>query len=149
MVDLRYCRPPIQTRSWSPCLASSFSSARVADKPTDHGFRNDLWTAGRLADLIRRPWGVRYPRTTSENGWQSADNPKLHHHFLDVRWAMAVVVRRCMKLVRSAGHNSVTSLSSDTTRTLWDATDIIRGTVVALGFQKHFCSSDLSPFASL
>lgn len=32
----------------------------LADKPTDHGFRTDLWTARRVADLIRRRFGVSY-----------------------------------------------------------------------------------------
>jgi transposase len=32
----------------------------VADKPTAHGFRTDLWTARRVADLIRRRFGVEY-----------------------------------------------------------------------------------------
>jgi transposase len=32
----------------------------IAEKPTAHGFRTDLWTARRVADLIRRRFGVRY-----------------------------------------------------------------------------------------
>src|SRR5215213_1041778 len=32
----------------------------LAEKPTAHGFRTDLWTARRVADLIRRRFGVRY-----------------------------------------------------------------------------------------
>ena len=32
----------------------------LADKPTEHGFRTDLWTAGRVAELIRRRFGVEY-----------------------------------------------------------------------------------------
>lgn len=32
----------------------------VAEKPTAHGFRTDLWTARRVADLIRRRFGVQY-----------------------------------------------------------------------------------------
>jgi transposase len=30
----------------------------LADKPTDHGFRTDLWTARRVAELIRRRFDV-------------------------------------------------------------------------------------------
>lgn len=32
----------------------------LADKPTDHGFRTDLWTARRVAELIRRRFEVSY-----------------------------------------------------------------------------------------
>ena len=32
----------------------------LADKPTAHGFRTDLWTARRVAELIRRRFGVHY-----------------------------------------------------------------------------------------
>ena len=32
----------------------------LADKPTAHGFRTDLWTARRVADLIHRRFGVAY-----------------------------------------------------------------------------------------
>jgi len=32
----------------------------LAEKPTAHGFRTDLWTARRVADLIRRRFGVAY-----------------------------------------------------------------------------------------
>lgn len=32
----------------------------LADKPTAHGFRTDLWTARRVADLIRRRFGVDF-----------------------------------------------------------------------------------------
>jgi transposase len=32
----------------------------LADKPTAHGFRTDLWTARRVADLIRRRFGVEF-----------------------------------------------------------------------------------------
>lgn len=32
----------------------------LTDKPTDHGFRTDLWTARRVAELIRRRFGVAY-----------------------------------------------------------------------------------------
>jgi len=32
----------------------------LADRPTAHGFRTDLWTARRVADLIRRRFGVEY-----------------------------------------------------------------------------------------
>jgi transposase len=32
----------------------------LAGKPTAHGFRTDLWTARRVADLIRRRFGVQY-----------------------------------------------------------------------------------------
>ena len=32
----------------------------LADKPTAHGFRTDLWTAARVAELIRRRFGVRF-----------------------------------------------------------------------------------------
>jgi transposase len=34
--------------------------AWLAQKPTAHGFRTDLWTARRVADLIRRRFGVPY-----------------------------------------------------------------------------------------
>ena len=32
----------------------------LVDRPTAHGFRTDLWTARRVADLIRRRMGVEY-----------------------------------------------------------------------------------------
>ena len=32
----------------------------LADKPTTHGFRTDLWTARRVADLIRRRFAVSF-----------------------------------------------------------------------------------------
>ena len=32
----------------------------LADKPTAHGFPTDLWTARRVADLIRRRFGVAF-----------------------------------------------------------------------------------------
>jgi transposase len=32
----------------------------LAEKPTAHGFRADLWTARRVAELIRRRFGVRF-----------------------------------------------------------------------------------------
>lgn len=32
----------------------------LADKPTAHGFSTDLWTARRVAELIRRRFGVEY-----------------------------------------------------------------------------------------
>jgi transposase len=32
----------------------------LADRPTAHGFRTDLWTARRVADLIRRRLGVAF-----------------------------------------------------------------------------------------
>jgi transposase len=32
--------------------------AWLAQKPTDHGFRTDLWTARRVAELIRRRFGI-------------------------------------------------------------------------------------------
>lgn len=32
----------------------------LVDKPTDHGFRTDLWTARRVAELIRRRLAVSY-----------------------------------------------------------------------------------------
>jgi transposase len=32
----------------------------LTDKPTEHGFRTDLWTAGRVATLIERRFGVRF-----------------------------------------------------------------------------------------
>lgn len=32
----------------------------LADKPTAHGFRTDLWTARRVAELIRRRFGVSF-----------------------------------------------------------------------------------------
>jgi transposase len=32
----------------------------LAEKPTAHGFRTDLWTARRVADLIHRRLGVRF-----------------------------------------------------------------------------------------
>jgi len=30
------------------------------DDPTDHGFATELWTAGRLAQLVEQEWGVRF-----------------------------------------------------------------------------------------
>lgn len=32
----------------------------LADKPSDHGFPTDLWTARRVADLIRTRFGVAF-----------------------------------------------------------------------------------------
>lgn len=32
----------------------------LADPPTKHGFRTDLWTARRVAELIRRRFGVAF-----------------------------------------------------------------------------------------
>src|SRR5687767_9127658 len=32
----------------------------LAEKPTAHGFRTDLWTARRVAELIRQRFGVAY-----------------------------------------------------------------------------------------
>jgi transposase len=32
----------------------------LAQKPTAHGFRTDLWTASRVAELIRRKFGVEF-----------------------------------------------------------------------------------------
>lgn len=32
----------------------------LADRPTAHGFQTDLWTARRVAELIRRHFGVAY-----------------------------------------------------------------------------------------
>ena len=32
----------------------------LKEKPTSHGFRTDLWTARRVADLIRQRFGVDY-----------------------------------------------------------------------------------------
>lgn len=32
----------------------------LADKPTAHGFRTDLWTARRVAELIRKRFGVTF-----------------------------------------------------------------------------------------
>src|SRR5437764_6702684 len=32
----------------------------LADRPTAHGFRTDLWTARRVSDLIRRRFGVAF-----------------------------------------------------------------------------------------
>lgn len=32
----------------------------LAEKPTAHGFRSDLWTARRVAELIRRKFGVAF-----------------------------------------------------------------------------------------
>src|SRR4051812_31986270 len=32
----------------------------LAEKPTAHGFRTDLWTARRVAHLIRERFGVRF-----------------------------------------------------------------------------------------
>jgi transposase len=47
-----------------PSLLTPAQEARVlgwlADKPTAHGFRTDLWTARRVAELIRRQFGVAY-----------------------------------------------------------------------------------------
>lgn len=34
--------------------------AWLAQKPTAHGFRTDLWTARRVAELIRRNFGVAF-----------------------------------------------------------------------------------------
>lgn len=32
----------------------------LTEKPTQHGFNTDLWTAGRVAHLIREKFGVEY-----------------------------------------------------------------------------------------
>jgi transposase len=32
----------------------------LSQKPTDHGFRTDLWSARRIVDLIRRKFGVAF-----------------------------------------------------------------------------------------
>ena len=32
----------------------------LADKPTDHGFATELWTAGRLALLMEEEWGISF-----------------------------------------------------------------------------------------
>jgi transposase len=32
----------------------------LAQKPTSHGFSTDLWTARRVADLIRRKFGIEF-----------------------------------------------------------------------------------------
>lgn len=32
----------------------------LAQKPTDHGFRTDLWSARRIVELIRRRFGVAF-----------------------------------------------------------------------------------------
>lgn len=32
----------------------------LSEKPTRHGFQTDLWTAGRVAHLIRKKFGVAY-----------------------------------------------------------------------------------------
>src|SRR5437870_5621156 len=32
----------------------------LAHSPSEHGFSTDLWTAARLAQLIREEWGVTY-----------------------------------------------------------------------------------------
>lgn len=32
----------------------------LSQKPTDHGFRTDLWSARRIVDLIRRMFGVAF-----------------------------------------------------------------------------------------
>lgn len=36
--------------------------AWLQDNPTDHGFPNELWTAHRLGELVRRRWGVTFHR---------------------------------------------------------------------------------------
>ncbi len=32
----------------------------LADKPTEHGFATELWTAERLAQLIEQEWGIHF-----------------------------------------------------------------------------------------
>lgn len=32
----------------------------LLDGPTAHGYANELWTTKRVADVIRRKWGVKY-----------------------------------------------------------------------------------------
>jgi transposase len=32
----------------------------LADKPTEHGFATELWTAPRLAQLIEQEWGIHF-----------------------------------------------------------------------------------------
>jgi transposase len=32
----------------------------LADKPTEHGFRNDVWTVRRVAQLMKTRFGVEY-----------------------------------------------------------------------------------------
>ena len=47
-----------------PRFLSSAQEAQVktwlAQKPTAHGFRTDLWSARRIVDLIRRKFGVAF-----------------------------------------------------------------------------------------
>ena len=40
----------------------------LADPPTKHGFRTDLWTARRVAELIRPGSGSSSTRTTCGSG---------------------------------------------------------------------------------
>jgi transposase len=45
----------------------------LGDSPTEHGFRTDLWTARRVAELVHRRFGVRFhPNYLRE--WLAARN---------------------------------------------------------------------------
>ena len=52
----------------------------LAEKPTAHGFRTDLWTARRVADLVRRRFGVAfhpdYPRAWLRQRGYSPQKPR-------------------------------------------------------------------------
>lgn len=34
----------------------------LRESPTEHGFPTELWTAGRIAEVIRAEWGIRFNR---------------------------------------------------------------------------------------
>jgi transposase len=42
--------------------------AWLRENPTDHGFPNELWTAGRVAQRIHREWGITFNRRYL-SGW--------------------------------------------------------------------------------
>src|SRR3954466_7310781 len=52
--------PPRRPLKLSPARRRQLL-ATLARGPTRHGFRTELWTLARVAEGIRRRWGVRYP----------------------------------------------------------------------------------------
>jgi len=49
----------------------------LAQKPTDHGFRTDLWSARRIVELIRRSFGISF-HPASMRRWltERGDSPQ-------------------------------------------------------------------------
>jgi len=57
----RFLSPPqeAQVKTW------------LSQKPTDHGFRTDLWSARRIVELVRRKFGVTF-HPASMRRWLTA-----------------------------------------------------------------------------